>query len=246
MIPLILGNKIIFLVILNFFLIIIFSFIILLIILYIKEKSKIVYYNIYINMINIVLQLFCFTFFGQIFGLLTVIFFCDKDNKTSIIDNSLKCRSGSLFYFECILCTICLIFMTYFSFTSISIYYKPCFIMEENDILKKSNSIPDLILFINKIIFIISIYSTKSNESYQWFILIIFFLSTLLNTLSLYYYNNYENIILMKLNKGLSLILFWSICSLIIGKIFHSWEFNGTIHLFLFGTFFNYNFFYIS
>ena len=235
-VPLILGNKIIFLLVLNLVLVILFIFIIILIILNIKDKSKIRFYDKYIFFLQLATQLICYTFFSQIFGLLITIFMCDFSNKYSIIDFSLKCRSGVWFYVDGTLCILCIILLIYYSFTTILVFYKPNFILDESDILKKSNSIPDIIFFINKIIFIISIHFVKNNESWQWFLLIIFFLSTLLNYISLIYYNCYENIILMKLNKSLSLILFWSICSLIIGKIFQIWDFNGTVHLFLFGT----------
>ena len=236
-VPLIIGNKIIFFIILNAFIIILLIFIIILSILNIKDKSKVTNYNKYIDFLKICMQLICFTFFGQIFGLLIVIFICENNNKTSLIDKSMSCRTGSLFYAESVMCIICLVLMVYYSYASISVYYKPNFIFEESDILKKTNSIPDLILLLNKIIFIISIFSTRSTQSYQWLILFILFWSTLSHTLSLYYYNNYENKLLMKLHKGLSLIVHWNIVSLIIGKIFQKWEFNGTLHLFLFGTF---------
>ena len=202
-------------------------------ILYITDKSKVSHYNLYISFLKFCIQIVCFTFFGQIFGLLSSIFICE--NNSSIIDESLKCRSGFWFYIDSILCSICLIFIVYYSFSSILLFYKPNFIMEENDTLKKTNSIPELILFANKIIFTITLYSTRYNASYHWMILIILFISTLINASCLFYYNNYENVILSRLNKCLSLILFWSICCLILGKILQNFGFNGILHLFCFG-----------
>ena len=221
--------------ILNIVLLVLFIFIILLSILNVKDKTKIVHYNIYISFFKLVLQLVCFTFFGQIFELLITVFICE--NNHSIIDNTLECRKGTWFYFDGILCIVCLIFLIYFSISSISIYYKPNFIIEENDVLKKTSSTPELVLFANKIIFLIIVNAPFKIYSKQWFSLIVLFSSTFTNAISLFYYNNYENIILMKLSKIMSMILCWSIFALILGKIFQNWEFNGTIHLFIIGSF---------
>ena len=222
-----------YLIVLNLILFFLFVFIIILTILCITDKSKVSNYNLYISFLKICIQIICFTFFGQIFGLLSSIFICE--NNSSIIDESLKCRSGFWFYIDSILSTICTIFILYYSFCSILLFYKPNFIMEENDTLKKTSSMPELILFANKIIFTITLYSTRYNADYHWTILIILFSSTLVNAISLFYYNNYENKILSRLNKCLGLILFWSICCLLLGKILQNVEFNGILHLFCFG-----------
>ena len=219
--------------VLNIILFFLVIFIIMLSILYITDKSKVSHYNLYISFLKFCIQIVCFTFFGQIFGLLSSIFICE--NNSSIIDESLKCRSGFWFYIDSILCSICLIFIVYYSFSSILLFYKPNFIMEENDTLKKTNSIPELILFANKIIFTITLYSTRYNANFHWIILITLFISTLINASCLFYYNNYENEILSRLNKCLSLILFWSICCLILGKILQNFDFDGILHLFCFG-----------
>ena len=161
---------------------------------------------------------------------------CDLKKKSSIIDNSLECHKGSWFYFGSILTVICLICLLYMCFITILMFYTPNFIIDENDKIKKSNSIPDLILFINKIIFVVVINSIRDS---QWFILCILFLCTFINTWSLFYYNYYDNIILRKLSQSLGLILFSCIICLIIGKIFQAWNFNGALHLFLFATLLN-------
>ena len=222
-----------YLIVLNLILFFLVVFIIILSILYITDKSKVSNYSLYISFLKICIQIICFTFFGQIFGLLSSIFICE--NNSSIIDESLKCRSGFWFYADSILSSICLIFIVYYSFSSILLFYKPNFIMEENDTLKKTNSIPELVLFSNKIIFTITLYSTRYNASYHWMILIILFISTLANVISLFYFNNYENLILSRLNKCLALILFWSICCLALGKILQNFQFDGILHLFCFG-----------
>ena len=112
---------------LNIVLVVLFIFIILLSTLNVKDKTKIVHYNIYISFLSIVLQLVCFTFFGQIFELLIIIFICE--NNSSIIDNTLECRKGLWFYFDGALCIICLFSLIYFSMSSISVFYKPNFII---------------------------------------------------------------------------------------------------------------------
>ena len=222
-----------FLTVLNIILFFLIVFIIVISVLYVRDKSKVSNYNLYISFLKFCIQIVCFTFFGQIFGLLSSIFICE--NNSSIIDESLKCRSGLWFYTDSIISSICLIFIVYYSFSSILLFYKPNFIMEENDTLKKTNAIPELVLFANKIIYTITLYSTRYNPDYHWTILITLFISTLLNVISIFYYNNYENLILSRLNKCLSLILFWSICCLTLGKIMQNFDFDGILHLFCFG-----------
>lgn len=229
-----LGNKTLFLLVLNIILLVLIIFLILLSILNVKDKTKIVHYNIYISFFKLVLQLVCFTFFSQFFELLIMIFICE--NNASMIDSTIECRKGTWFYFDGIVCIICLLFLIYFSISSISIFYKPNFILEENDVLKKTSSTPELVLFANKIIFLMFVYSPIKIYCKEWFSLIILLLSTFSNARCLFYYNNYENIILMKLNKLLSMILCWNIFSYILGKIFQNWEFDGIIHLFIIGS----------
>ena len=118
--PLVLGNIIIYLVILNIVLLFLFILIVLLLIITIKDKPNIKYYNYYISILSRTLPFVCLTFFGQVFGLLISIFICSPDNK-SIIHESLECRNGILFYIEATLCSICLCFFTFFSFITIII-----------------------------------------------------------------------------------------------------------------------------
>ena len=168
--------------------------------------------------------------------MLISIFICNSENNTSIIDNSLKCHSGGLFYFDSVLAVIVLILLLSFSYITILIFYIPNFILEEEELLKKSNSIPDLILFINKIAFVILFDFIKINESSQWLFLFFLFILTFANTWSTFYYNHYESGILTKLNQCLGLNLFWSIICLFLAKIFYVWNYNGSLHLFLFGS----------
>ena len=211
-----------------------YLFIIIFLILIFADKKKIPYYNAYISFFSFSLPLICFTFYGQIFGLLISILICDDTKGKSLIDPSLECHTGNWFYVDLVFGIICLCLLTCVSFITILVFYRPNFFLEENDVLKKTNSIPDLIFFINKIIYLI-IFDFMRGNKYQWFILFVLFIFTFINTSCFFYYNNYENQILMKFNKGLSLSLFWSICCLIIGKIFYTWEFNGSLHLFFFG-----------
>ena len=234
--PLILGNKNIYLFIYNIILFIIYIFVILLIIISTKEESKIKYYKFYISIFRTFLPLICFTFFGHIFALFLSIFKCDLENKNSIIDDTLKCHNGLWFHLESFLTIICLIFLLYFTYITILIYYIPNFILEEYDTLKKSTSIPDIVLFLNKIAFIIIFNEIRTKENSNWFLIFVLFILTFANIWSVFHYNHFENKIIMKLNKFLSLILFWYIICLFIGKLFQIWNFNGTIHLFFSGA----------
>ena len=204
------------------------------IIIILKDKSKMKYYNYYLAILSRILPFLCFTFFGQIFGFLISIFKCDGD--ISIIDKSLKCRTGLLYYIDSVLCIICLCFFICISYMNILVFFKPDFILEESSVLKKSSSCNDVILFVNKIIFNILFDIITNTELFQWFILFVLFVFTFVNVACLFHFNNYKNRILMKLHKILGSILFWAICCLIIGKIFDSLLFNGVIHLISFGT----------
>ena len=177
-----------------------------------------------------------FSLFGHIIGLFLSVFSCDLEKKKSFIDNTLECRSGFWFILESILTIICLICFIYISYITNLIFYIPNFIFGHKDILKKTTSIPEIILFITKIVFVIIFNFSRDDDKYQWFLLFIFFIFAFANIWSIFHYNHFENKILMKLNKCLSLILLWSIICLFIGKIFQNWNYNGTLYLFFFGA----------
>ena len=105
---------------------------------------------------------------------------------------------------------------------------------ERNKALTKIDSFPNIVFFINKIIFITLSSINSKNQIYIWFTLIVFLVSTYINMIAFIKFNNYVNTALKAINKIFSVILFSFIIYLILGKIFNAWGFNGTIYLFLF------------
>ena len=106
---------------------------------------------------------------------------------------------------------------------------------DKNDSLKKISFFSNLVFFFNKILFIILTNIKTDDVIYIWFMLIALFISTFANMIFYTKYNNYENRLLKELNKFFSVILFYLITCLIIGKIFNGWGFNGLLYLFLVG-----------
>ena len=197
------------------------------------EKSKIKYYNLIKSIMRIVLPTVSLTFFGQIFEILILIYFCDKDGISSN-SNTIKCPNSTMYYILSILSFFAVLFLLIISYISISMYYKPSFMKDKSSSLQKINSFPNKIFLFNKIVFIILANIIYKNQIYIWIILIILFLSSFVNMLGFTLYNNYENKLVLELNKFFGILLFGIIDCLIIGKIFNAWGFNGTLYLFLF------------
>ena len=139
-----------------------------------------------------------------------------------------------MYYILSILSFFAVLFLLIISYISISMYYKPFFMKDKSSSLQKINSFPNKIFLFNKIVFIILANIIYKNQIYIWIILIILFLSSFVNMLGFTRYNNYENKLVLELNKFFGILLFGIIDCLIIGKIFNAWGFNGTLYLFLF------------
>ena len=114
------------------------------------EKSKIKYYNLIKSIMRIVLPTVSLTFFGQIFEILILIYFCDKDGISSN-SNTIKCPNSSMYYILSILSFFAILFLLIISYISISMYYKPSFMKDKSSSLQKINSFPNKIfLFLTK------------------------------------------------------------------------------------------------
>ena len=222
------------LIILGISILFIFTIFITFIIISFFEKSKIKYYNTIKNIMRYILPTISLSFFGHIFEFLLLIYLCDE-NPDKNKYNSYECPNNkALFYTFSVLCSISILFLLIISFITISIYYKPTFMKERNKALTKIDSFPNIVFFINKIIFITLSSINSKNQIYIWFTLIVFLVSTYINMIAFIKFNNYVNTALKTINKIFSLILFSFIIYLILGKIFNAWGFNGTIYLFLF------------
>ena len=173
------------------------------------------------------------TLFGQIFILLISAFKC-REGRLYYITKA-KCTIGTWFYIGVPISTLAIIIQIILSYSTISMYYQHDFINEGKDILKKRSSTPDVIFLINKMILILTFGFDKGKEYEHWGILFIVCLFTGLNLYTTLFLLNHENIIIQKLHYFYSLFLFWGFFSLLIGKIFKSWQFNGAFYLFFFG-----------
>ena len=207
---------------------------IILIIISVFPKQKIKYYNFFVTLMRYILPSISLTFFGQIFEFLILPFLCEE-NENPEKYNVFKCPNDTEYYLFAVLSILALIFLLIIAYITISIYYKPSFMKDKNDSLKKISSFSNLVFFFNKILFIVLTSIKSDNIIYIWFMLIILFISTYSNMIFFTKYNNYENKLLRELNKFFSILLFVFISSLIIGKIFMAWGFNGVLHYFLFG-----------
>ena len=228
------NDTTLFLILLGFVIGVIYIIFFVLTIISLFEKSKIKYYNIIVSIMRYTLPIICFALFGQIFEFLIIIYLC-VDNKDSIKYNSFKCPNNYCFYVFSVLSAIAIIFLLIISYLTISIFYKPPFMKDKNDSLKKITSRSDLVFFLNKIIFIVLTNIDYHGTIFIWFVLIILFLSTFGNMICFTKYNNYENILLKEINKYFSVLLFSLMTSLMIGKIFNAWEFSGALYIFVIG-----------
>ena len=179
------------------------------------------------------LPIICKTFFGQIFILLISAFKCPEGRL--YYNSKASCTIGTWFYVGVPISCFAIIIQIILSYVTISMYYQADFISEGNNLLKKRSSISDIIFLMNKIIFIIMFGFDKEKEYEHWGIIFVVCLITGINVYGTLFLQNYENIIIKKLNYFYCLFLFWGFFSLLIGKIFQSWEFNGAIYLFIFG-----------
>ena len=179
------------------------------------------------------LPLLCFTFFGQSFLLLISSFKCLSGKL--YYDSKINCTINNLFYFNVTISSIAIILLIFLSYITISLHFHADFISEGNNILKKRTSLPDIVFLFCKMIIIMTFMFDKSKEYEHWGIIFIICLITGINAYYTLFIQNYENSIIKKFHYFYSLFLFYGFFSLLIGKIFKSWDFNGAFYLFLLG-----------
>ena len=183
-----------------------------------------------ITILKYCLPFFSFTFFSQSFLLLSTIFDCKEG--FSYVSTTLKCRTGSWFTFYGLTGGISLFLLSFTAILTNSLYFKPIFINTGSDLLKKTNSFPDTIFILTKILVNLLFISDNGHESEHWYILFILIVITGINAYYNLYYQNRVNKCLTLLNNIFSLVTLLAYLSLLIGKVFKSLEFTGTIYLF--------------
>ena len=166
-------------------------------------------------------------FFGQIFLFLTTLFDCQ--NGHTYISEELKCRTGDWFVSHSPIVAIAMVLHFILALITNTLYYKSLFIRSKSDVLKKTNSIPDISLLCTKFIIILLFVLDKQEESEHWVIVILLMILTGFNAYINLYYKNRLNLLLMLLNIIFSLILFFGFFTLFIGKMFKFLGYNGSI-----------------
>ena len=172
------------------------------------------------------------TFYSQVFYFLCLAFNCKNDG---VHDIDFPCLTGSFHELQLILAAIMVILSTILCFMTETYYYKPYFIKDGKDVIVKHSSISGRIFLFSKILIITSFVIENRNETYHWLFIFELILVTLLNAYCSIAYYSYENKSLYKLHRFCCIINCWSYLTLLIGKIFLTWKYNGTILVFLFG-----------
>ena len=183
-----------------------------------------------VTILKFCLPLSSFSFFGQSFLLKLTIFDCKNGN--TFVNEEIKCRTGLWFSFLAPLTFLALLFHVSYAIITNLLYYKPKFINCDSNLLKKSNTLPDIVFIITKIGINILFILDKENEDEHWTILSILVLLSGINAFYNLYYQNRVNKTLSLLNNILCLITFVSFLCLFIGKFFKSFGFSGSIYLF--------------
>ena len=181
-----------------------------------------------IKYLQYALPILSFGFFGQIYLIFTTVFYCRKiESPTSPY---LQCRDSWFNDFKPF-AALAMIFHFFIALITNTLYYQPTYIKCKTDILQKSNSFPDVVFLIVKIIIITIFILDKGVENEHWAIICFLLLVTGVNTYFTLFYQNRKNIILLNLNNIFCLILFAGFFILLIGKIIKYWNFNGSIFL---------------
>ena len=194
--------------------------------------------NYFLSVLKVVIPLFSFSFFGQIFDGLLSTNRCI--NNRAFYDFNQKCGNDFLFLFEYIISVIAIIFLFIISLFVVSIYYIPIFIKGKS-VIKKISSIPEQIFFITKIVIILLFYiednlKEKNKDINKYLMVVILVVISGTNSYFAIVYKNSENQNILLFNNIMSLLLFWGFSSLLIGYIFKYIDYNGTDYLFIIGS----------
>ena len=176
------------------------------------------------------LPILSFGFYGQIFLMFTTIFYCRKSESST--SPYLKCRPGHWFNNIKPIAGIAMFLNFLVAFLTNALYYKPIFLRKGSDLLKKSNSFPDIIFLFVKMITITIFILDKGVESEHWAILSFLVIITGINAYFTVFYKNRQNLALLTLNIFFSLLLFMGFLILFTAKILKFLNFDGSIFLF--------------
>ena len=230
MTPILKNNIQIYFILVNILILLIYFLSILLIIMSYRIKNKQLNILWPISILKFCLPFFSVCFFGQSFLLLTTIFDCQSG--FAYVSKQLICRTGLWFQIDAPLALLAMILHAILAIITNTLYYKSTFVKFGSDVLKKTNSYPDIVLLFTKIFVIVLFILDDGKEEEHWALLFFLILVTGLNTFCNFFYQSRQNKKLNYLNIIFSLMPFLGFCSLFIGKIFTFWGFNGSIFLF--------------
>ena len=136
-------------------------------------------------------------FFGPIFLCYSTLLDC-QDGHT-YISTELKCRKGSWYVWHLPFVLIAIVFHFFIALITNTLYYKSIFDFSKSDVLKKTNSIPDISLVFTKSIIIILFILEQQDENGHWAFILLLMIVTGFNAYLQLYYKNRVNIMLMLL-----------------------------------------------
>ena len=193
------------------------------------KKKELINFKI-VTIFKFIIPIFTELSFTQIFSVIISILYCDPETSYSYFGPSFF--SGVSYKIEIVLCIIAIILYICISYISISIYFKT--ICDEGK-LKKFHTLPDKIFLLTKIIIIFFHMLLIHHIKDTYIPLIICSIITFINSYIFIKYKSCNDPIINLIHEICSLILFWGFCSLLLGKIFNLFTFNGTSYLFLVG-----------
>ena len=231
------GKKELYLIVINSIIICILLIFIFLSIIAFDLKRKKYFNNIFINILKVFIPSFSISFFGQIFNGLLSATKCE--NNFSFYDSNLICGKGFLFLVQEIISIIAILFLLLITLFVSSIFYIPIIFKGKKE-LRKISSIPEQILFLNKIIIIILFHiedylNERKKSINQWIIILILVIFTGINAYCSFFYKNSKNKNLLLINNIMSLLLFWGFFSLLLGLVLKYINYMKTNYLFLIG-----------
>ena len=229
--PIFKGHILLYKAFIIFVIIMIYSTFLILVTIAFRIKYRKVYFHFFIDILKYTLPIISYFFFGQIFIVLTSVFYCRKEE--SYESPYLHCLEGVWIYSMKPAAIIALILQIGMGFVTNTLYYIQYFEKKNSDLFKKIDTFPDVVFMFTKIAIMLLFISDKGKESEHWAILLFLVFMTGLNAYSNLFFRNRKNEILRNLNNIFSSVTFLAYSNLLIGKIFLFFHFNGLTFLFI-------------
>ena len=194
-----------------------------------KNKKKIIWA---ILLLRVCLPIICIGFYGQILLFLFTLFDCK--NGKSYASPEMVCKTGINYIAHAPFTSLAISLLIIISYITNTLYYRTLFIRSKSDVLKKTNSLNDVILFLTKTLIIVIFSNDKETESDHWPIIFLLMIITGFNAYINIKFKNKLNIKIMQLNIILSLLLFLGYVTLFIVKLLMFIGFDGGFYFYIF------------